>query len=566
MALQIRRGTDADRQSITPVAGELIFVTDQDGYGSPGQSLYIGDSTGTLGGVLVASSATGNLGDYLTANTLDSTIELNQDLKLNGNDIVGTGDINITGNIHATGNITADGNIEIGDGTGNDTVTITAQVNSSITPDTDTAYDLGTASKRWRNVYASGATIDGQIDAVSINGDVVADNSTVMVDVSANTFNGDLTGDVTGNVNGNLTGNVTGNVDGDTTGYHTGDVKGSIFGDDSTPIVDAVNNTLNGNLTGNVTGNVVGSVTGDLTGQIKGTGGGNVLSPNTGPADADLSVLNILAVGTISGNVSGNLTGNAAGDHTGTFTGSITATGTFDGDITGSVFADDSTPMVDAVSKTLTGDLIGNVTGDVTGNIFTTLIDSADSSTITVTPALLAQSDLTVRNSLIVGEGLGAGPESTTTIIDGNGKVITDTVILRELQTGDPDVELVVTSKVGFTNSIFAGQQLMAGRELRVTNFSVENPNVHAFKVETYNGDPDDDDEFEDPAFYDTQMNVTATKAEFGVPVKFPVYADAGARNTAVPNPEIGMVVIVGTTMQLNTDGTTGGWVSVTTS
>lgn len=53
---------------------------------------------------------------------------------------------------------------------------------------------------------------------------------------------------------------------GNTTGYHTGDVKGSVFGDDSTPIVDAVNNTLTGNLTGDVTGTLVGDITGSVFG------------------------------------------------------------------------------------------------------------------------------------------------------------------------------------------------------------------------------------------------------------------------------------------------------------
>ena len=42
MALQIRRGTDAERTGITPLAGELIFTTDT-------KKLYVGDGT-TVGG------------------------------------------------------------------------------------------------------------------------------------------------------------------------------------------------------------------------------------------------------------------------------------------------------------------------------------------------------------------------------------------------------------------------------------------------------------------------------------------------------------------------------------
>jgi len=46
----------------------------------------------------------------------------------------------------------------------------------------------------------------------------------------------------------------TGSVIGDTNGYHTGDVTGSVFGDDSSKIVDGVNNSLHGTLYGIVQG------------------------------------------------------------------------------------------------------------------------------------------------------------------------------------------------------------------------------------------------------------------------------------------------------------------------
>jgi hypothetical protein len=83
-----------------------------------------------------------------------------------------------------------------------------------------------------------------------------------------------------------------------------------------------------------------------------------------------------------------------------------------EGDITGSVFADNSTMLIDAtegrivgpvfanVTGNVTGDLLGNVTGTVTGNVFTNLIDSADSSAITVTPKTIFSSDVDVENEL----------------------------------------------------------------------------------------------------------------------------------------------------------------------
>ena len=48
-----------------------------------------------------------------------------------------------------------------------------------------------------------------------------------------------------------------------------------------------------------------------------------------------------------------NVTGNFFGDLTGNVTGNITATGTFDGDMTGSLFADDSTLVVDGINGSI---------------------------------------------------------------------------------------------------------------------------------------------------------------------------------------------------------------------
>ena len=92
--------------------------------------------------------------------------------------------------------------------------------------------------------------------------------------------------------------------------------KGSVFADDSTLLVDAVSGTIVGPVVGNVTGNLTGNVTGDVT---------------------------------------GNVTGDVTGYHT--------------GDVKGSIFADDSTLLVDAVSGTIVGPVVGNVTGNLTGNV-----------------------------------------------------------------------------------------------------------------------------------------------------------------------------------------------------
>jgi hypothetical protein len=98
----------------------------------------------------------------------------------------------------------------------------------------------------------------------------------------------------------------------------------------------------------------------------------------------------------------------------------------------GSVFADDGstiggTLLVDAVDGVLRGTHIGTLIGNVTGNIFTNLIDSADSTAITFTPAVVFNSDITVENEIfgtLVGRHVGAHvgnvqTEVGQTIIDG---------------------------------------------------------------------------------------------------------------------------------------------------
>jgi|DEB0MinimDraft_6_1074348.scaffolds.fasta_scaffold106678_1 cytoskeletal protein CcmA (bactofilin family) len=143
-------------------------------------------------------------------------------------------------------------------------------IGSNMIPDTDGAYALGSASNQWSDLYVKDFVYIGnarlQADAqgnlvvngasIKVDGDVsgsiFADDSTLLVDAINGKIvgpveanvTGNLTGNVTGNLTGNVTGNVTGNIVGNTTGYHTGDVTGSVFADDSTIIVDGVSGAV----------------------------------------------------------------------------------------------------------------------------------------------------------------------------------------------------------------------------------------------------------------------------------------------------------------------------------
>jgi hypothetical protein len=117
MGLKFRRGTTAQK------SGSLAF-------GEP----YVNTTLGTL-------QIGGEVGDV--------TLLINS----SSQGISGSS-LDITGNAKIDGNLTLGGNITIGDNT-SDTVSVTANLSSSLIPHTTNVFDLGSASKQWRHVYIS---------------------------------------------------------------------------------------------------------------------------------------------------------------------------------------------------------------------------------------------------------------------------------------------------------------------------------------------------------------------------------------------------------------------------
>lgn len=165
MALKLRRGTEANRTSITPAEGEIIYVTDT-------KKLYVGDGS-TPGGVLQGGSGGGSLTgitDNATVSVLtlgDATISIDADLSITGQEIVGDGDINISGDITAsgagTGIITANA-IQATEIAGNLTGNVTGNASGAHT-----------------------GTFDGDM-----TGSVFADDSTIIVDGNTRTLHGNI--------------------------------------------------------------------------------------------------------------------------------------------------------------------------------------------------------------------------------------------------------------------------------------------------------------------------------------------------------------------------------------
>ena len=151
MGLKFRRGTNAQK------SGSLAF-------GEP----YVNTDLGTLqiggltGDITLGASGTGSAGSFSS--------------------ISGSG-LDITGNANIAGNLTLGGTITIGD-TATDNVVVNADLSSSIIPNDDNAFDLGSTSKRYRAIH--GTNIYGTINAT--NGVVSGSSQVVGILSSLNTF------------------------------------------------------------------------------------------------------------------------------------------------------------------------------------------------------------------------------------------------------------------------------------------------------------------------------------------------------------------------------------------
>lgn len=231
MPLQIRRGTNVERQAITPAPGELIFVTNT-------SQLFVGNGV-TVGGILATGYTNNDAQDaaaviFTANNSAHSNINFAYNTSLN----LITAAVNLSdyaGVIKADafkGSVFADDGSTVGgtelvnavDGSLN----LNGTVKDHVIPDASLAYDLGSAALRFRDLYLSGSSIELGAATITATGSAV------------NLPAGSTVGGVA--IGGGSGGNISGTF--------LGDIKGSVFGDDSTTMVDSVNLRLsNGAIT-----------------------------------------------------------------------------------------------------------------------------------------------------------------------------------------------------------------------------------------------------------------------------------------------------------------------------
>jgi len=246
----------------------------------------------------VSSSALNVSGNTQMGGTLfvDGDTSINADLYITGNTIQ-------TGSIDLTGNVTLGGNITIGNQT-TDLVVFQGEVSSSILPELNNQFDLGSGTQAWRNLHVSGTAYVGvlQADSISLSGitvfeDLIVNGDTFLgndsgdnVYISGSTYVGTLTDNrvVIAGTNGILEDDANFTFDGTTLKVGNGDFE-----------VDV--------LSGNT--RTSGSLTVGLTSELKGAVGINSTLDVTGSAQFK-STINVDGEATLSSATIEDLTQN----------------------------------------------------------------------------------------------------------------------------------------------------------------------------------------------------------------------------------------------------------------
>ena len=455
MPLQIRRGTTSQRLSIVPLAGEPIYDTDQG-------KVYIGDGV-TAGGIsafagitsedavdLVGAALANGVHDNIifsynslqdVANRIDASVDLSNytgeiqaqgfrgDLYADDSTLVfnaTTKTINIdtlnantfntdriNGNL--VGSVFGDNSTLLINGIDN-SINLDGTVKGDIIPDLNEIHDIGSSSRRFKDLWLSGTTIYlGNSSIIAVGSAVNLPAGSTIDGVAIGTGSGFATGDgvIQGsNYNINIVGDnsslivnsATNSVTGDTIRANTFRIDGTVRDSSNSIVIDGSNSyhygSFFGDLTGTFTGAVLGNINGDLIGDVV----GSVFSDDSSlivngidksiNAPGGIDTGNIRVTGQIRDQF-GNLIidstnsyhyGSFFGDLTGTFTGSVLGniTGDLIGDVQGSVFSDDSSLIVNGIDKSINapgGINTGNirVTGQIRDQFGNLIIDSTNS-------------------------------------------------------------------------------------------------------------------------------------------------------------------------------------------
>ena len=187
MALRLRRGTDAERQLITPLEGELIYTTDT-------KILFIGDGV-TQGGLQVTGVFPESIDDLTDVDISNIAPTVGQVLIWNGEQFVPADIIGPDGQINA--DIIADDSTLLVDSETQAFQGISF-VGQNFIGGTFTGSFIGDGSQLTNLPIATDGS--GIIEGSNYRINIAADDSTIMVDTNTQTFTGNFIGDLQGNV------------------------------------------------------------------------------------------------------------------------------------------------------------------------------------------------------------------------------------------------------------------------------------------------------------------------------------------------------------------------------
>ena len=187
-------------------------------------------------------------------------------------------------------------------------------IGTNLAPSVNGGSDLGTTPQRWGTVYVRDFIDIGNGSTITVNadGEFVFNKPIISNVASKNDIVGSLFGDDSSIAFNAQTHTFFGQFD--------GDVTGSVYADNSTVLVDGVNGTISA---------------ANLTGALPAIDG----SALTGVSASSVAFSNVTSTPT-------TLAGYGITD-------AVTSGGDFEGNVSGSVFADDSTLLVDGVNGTL---------------------------------------------------------------------------------------------------------------------------------------------------------------------------------------------------------------------
>ncbi len=142
-------------QTVT-VSGSLVPKTTNT-YDLGTASLFWRDIYVSSGSLKFVNPATNAVIQEIKASSTGVVFQSGSGLVANvsGSTISGSA-LHIEGDGKITGDFTIGGDITIGDAN-TDSLSISADLTSNLVPNTDNAYDFGSATKRWRNIYLSGS-------------------------------------------------------------------------------------------------------------------------------------------------------------------------------------------------------------------------------------------------------------------------------------------------------------------------------------------------------------------------------------------------------------------------